>query len=525
METVWKLLHEDGEGTVVPEEAPTVAEALNAALHTSVYPDSLVVAHGILFALARDGGERYLVLVWPAGTTPAGIVEFHGDQRHADLPMGTATVLEAAADADHAEALRKMLPWTGPQLIAGRPSIGLGDRLGLATPGHVRAVEGTGYVPMLAQQSIREMTRTQRTPRQVMADATYGVLQTGFRSGFGADADHLKTPDDIDACRAAGFTFYTIDPGDHVADEADGMDAAALAEAFAALPWDALQATGDETLARYVQRPQQLTDAVTADFDEASLHRAAVKYGRAIAHTAAMYRHLVDGFGSPEAFELEVSVDETESPTTPAEHYYVAQELHRLGVRWVSLAPRFVGRFEKGVDYLGDLAELERTFDAHVVVARRFGDYKISLHSGSDKFSVYAMAAKHGPGRVHVKTAGTSYLEALRVLARHERDLFREILDFARDRYDTDKATYHVSADVANVPPAGDVPDDRLPDLLDDFDARQVLHVTFGSVLTEDKGERFRRRLMAALKTHEAAYEAGLEAHFARHIGPFMGGA
>ena len=70
-----------------------------------------------------------------------------------------------------------------------------------------------------------------------------------------------------------------------------------------------------------------------------------------------MYRHLLKAAGATPV-ELEVSVDETDTPTSPAEHYYVACELKRLGVEWVSLAPRFVGRFEKGVDYIGDLGEL-----------------------------------------------------------------------------------------------------------------------------------------------------------------------
>jgi hypothetical protein len=99
----------------------------------------------------------------------------------------------------------------------------MGDRLGLATPGHVRAVRATGssIAPIFAQQSIREMARTGRTPQQVMDDATWGAFLEGWTGGVGADADHLKTPADIDACLAAGFTFYTIDPGAHVDNRAD----------------------------------------------------------------------------------------------------------------------------------------------------------------------------------------------------------------------------------------------------------------------------------------------------------------
>src|ERR671939_1951620 len=101
-----------------------------------------------------------------------------------------------------------------------------------------------------------------------------------------------------------------------------------------------------------------------------------------------MYRHLEKVMGT-RPFELEMSVDETETVTTLAEHVYIASELKRLGVRWVSLAPRYVGHFEKGVDYIGDLEALRADLAGHAAIARALGPYKLSLHSGSDKFSVY----------------------------------------------------------------------------------------------------------------------------------------
>jgi hypothetical protein len=184
----------------------------------------------------------------------------------------------------------------------------------------------------------------------------------------------------------------------------------------------------------------------------------------------------------------------------------------------VSLAPRFVGRFEKGVDYIGDLETFSAEFARHVAVARALGPYKLSLHSGSDKFSIYSLVARLADGLVHLKTAGTSYLEALRAIAQVDPALFREILAFARERYDTDRATYHVSAQLAKVPAPDALDDADLPGLLEQFDARQVLHVTFGSVL-----DRFGDQLLAALRGHEETYYNLLESHFRRHLSPFTG--
>jgi hypothetical protein len=179
-----------------------------------------------------------------------------------------------------------------------------------------------------------------------------------------------------------------------------------------------------------------------------------------------------------------------------------------MGVRFTSLAPRFIGRFEKGVDYIGDLDALDAELAKHAAVTHHFGTYKLSLHSGSDKFSVYPLVAKHWGERIHVKTAGTSYLEALRVLASHEADLFLKIYDLGRECYEVDKRTYHVSAELDKLPNTQD-----LPSLLNDFHAREVLHVTFGSAIG-----KFGVELRSALIKHETAYYDGLRTHFEKHL-------
>jgi len=376
------------------------------------------------------------------------------------------------------------------------PSFGFGDRLGLATPGHIAAVRGTKFAPIFAQQSVRENARTGRTPQQVMDDARRAVDAAGWDGPWGADADHLKTPEDIPPFVAAGYTFFTVDPGEYVDNAADTDALEALKQKLTGFNWDELSAVylGDEG------------EQSWGRFEAETLMRATVKYGKAIGHAVTMFERLSD---AKDEFDFEMSVDETDSPTTPFEHFFIASELTRLGVRFTSLAPRFIGRFEKGVDYIGDLDALDAELAKHAAVTADFGTYKLSLHSGSDKFSVYPLIAKYWGERIHVKTAGTSYLEALRVLAKHEPDLFLSIYSLGRDCYETDKRTYHVSAQLDQLPQTED-----LPALLDDFHAREVLHVTFGSALT-----KFGPELKAALAKHETAYYDGLKLHFDKHLG------
>jgi hypothetical protein len=465
------------------------------------------------WALARtSAGARLAVLARPESRHL--LDEFEGEiSRHDGRPL-----LVAPLSPKNAAALRRHLSWLAPRPLGLQTSAGMGDRLGLATPGHVRAMQaaGRGLAPIYAQQSIREMTRTGRTPQQVMDDATWGAFGAGWRGMVGADADHLKTTADIDNCLAAGFSFFTIDPSEHVDSAADTDAAGTLRTKFDALPWDQLGDTAEAARARYAGRTFAI-EAHRIEVDEIALLRAAAKYGRAVCHVLRMYTHLV-AVSPGRPFDLEVSVDETDTPTSPAEHLYVASEMRRLGIQWVSLAPRFVGRFEKGVDYIGDIAVFEREFAVHAAIARFAGPYKLSLHSGSDKFSIYGIAARLARGLVHLKTAGTSYLEALRALSIAQPALFREIYVFSRDRYETDKQTYHVSADLGRAPAPESLADAQLPSLLEDFDARQVLHVTFGSVL---KAPGLSDRFRSALVAHQAEYDACLEKHFKRHLEPF----
>jgi hypothetical protein len=252
-------------------------------------------------------------------------------------------------------------------------------------------------------------------------------------------------------------------------------------------------------------------------FDQHTIFKAAAKYGGAIAHTVRMARYLKNKMGD-RPFDLEMSVDETDTTTTLHEHFYIASELQRLGIPITSLAPRFVGSFEKGVDYIGDLSAFERTFSEHVAVARTYGPYKLSIHSGSDKFRIYPIASRLAGDLIHLKTAGTSYLEALRTIARCNPGLFKEIVQYAIRRYPIDRATYHVSADPARISHVADLDRNDLPDLLENFHAREVLHVTYGSVLNE---RRFRTAFFETLREYEEDYTRVVEAHFDRHLSSF----
>jgi tagaturonate epimerase len=235
------------------------------------------------------------------------------------------------------------------------------------------------------------------------------------------------------------------------------------------------------------------------------------KYGPSLAHAMAMYRRLMD---KDIDCEVEFAVDETDYPTKPAEHVVVVNELQRLGMEFVSFAPRFVGRFEKGVEYIGDIEELQRDFEIHAELARALGPYKLSLHSGSDKFSTYPLIAEATQGQVHLKTAGTSWAEALRVIANNDPDLMREVLTLALDSFEANRKSYHLSCDPTRIPT--DPTDDEVAQLMDRVDSRQVLHVGYGAIL-----EEFGTRMYQVWNDNEEEHYRIIAGHFMKHLAPF----
>ena len=464
------------------------------------YAASRASHDGATFWLQRGVDGKELVI---EGATDAVLDAFTGA---ADGDRFTAP-----ANADNAYALRNTLPWLKPRLWGLATSAGTGDRLGLCTPGHVRAFQDvTGVNPVFAQQSTREMGRTHRTPRNVMDDATWGAFQGGWTGGVGGDADHQKTEESLSECAEAGFIFFTVDPGDEMDMAAHDDEAATVRAKAQALDLSSLDTTPADLVARYAGQTVEL-ESGPLTLDEEAVVRALAKAGPALVRGFELINH-VKSLGV--THELEFAIDETEKPTTLVEHVVVVSELQRLGVELVSFAPRWVGQFEKGVEYIGSRDDLAQNFQQHAEISRALGPYKLSLHSGSDKFSIYPLFAEATRGVSHLKTAGTSWIEALRVVARHEFDLLREILKLSLESFEENRHSYHLSCDPGKIP--ANPSDAQLDDLVTAVDSRQVMHVAYGAVL-----EKFGREIKQALDDHEEELYEIMHQHFVKHLAPF----
>lgn len=409
--------------------------------------------------------------------------------------------------------LNKYFPYTVPRAFGTEvATMGLGDRLGIASPGHIETLRHRKVKPILAQQSIRELTLTNRSMNDILDAAAFAVFQEGYKEGYGADGDHIKVDKDIEYALSLGISFLTLDCSDHIQNDVPRYSEAQVRDTFAQLP----QETRDHFNSYFLNQSFDV-NGIEIKYDELSVMKNVLLYGEALNYTDHVYKTFIET--SDRAIDFELSIDETETVTSPDEHFFVASELTRRGVTMTSLAPRFCGEFQKGIDYIGELDQFETELREHALIAEYFG-YKLSIHSGSDKFSVFPIIGKYTKGVLHVKTAGTNWLEAVRVVANTNPDLYRRMHRYGDEHFEEALKYYHITPDLSTIPPLDNVSDEDLPSFMDNDAARQLIHVTYGILLTAKDEEGhflFKDEFYRTLNENEDVYRHALIKHIGKH--------
>ncbi|MBC7188986.1 hypothetical protein H5U35_02060, partial [Candidatus Aerophobetes bacterium] len=434
-----------------------------------IYSESFKKVAGSFVFAARKKEERFLVVAENSSSFGfeadfLGKLVLEGDE---------FTLKLAKANSANLRILKEIFPHLSPKVCGLRKSFGTGDRLGVATSSHIAAFEGKDFFPVLAQQSVRENMRTGRDFGKVLEDVIWGCFQAGYEGEFGADADHVKKIEDLKEAAECGYTMFTIDLSDFIKEDTLTLSPQEKGKLCRNLP----QLKEVEKI--YLGRKYKIGKE-EFNFTEDLLVEVFLVYSKAIQHAAFCYRFLKD---QKREFDFEISVDETSLPTSPLAHIFIAEELHRKGVEFQNLALRFCGEWQKGIDYIGDVKKFEREVNIHAGIAKNLGGYKLSLHSGSDKFSVYPVFAKATGEKFHVKTSGTTYLEEIKLIAEKAPSLYRKIHKLALKKFDQDKAFYHVTCDISRIPSLDELSDDELPGLFNLPDCRQLIHFSFVSVL------------------------------------------
>jgi len=415
-------------------------------------------------------------------------------------------------------------------LILEKYTIGVGDRFAHQAKAQLKAFqmiapEGVEVAPVW-NKSNREHTFIGSEPSSVLAAAKDAVAALGWTKGWHVDADHigLKTVGRFLPCS----DFFTLDVADFI-----GKPAAL--EAVKAFVDRHPELVGTVSIAG-IERPFEIS--------REEVERVASKFLLAVQEAGNIYRHIAAEKNGEENFIAEVSMDETDSPQTPPELLIILAALADEKLKVQTIAPKFTGRFNKGVDYVGDLAQFEKEFnDDLAVIAHAIAKYglpanlKLSVHSGSDKFSLYPIirrALQRTWAGVHLKTAGTTWLEELIGLAEAGGDglaLTKEIYAYALAHVDELCAPYAsvIDIDRTKLPRADEVAKWDGAQMANairhipshpEFNAniRQLLHVSFK--LAAKAGTRY----TDLLKANEAVVAKNVtENLYDRHLKPLFG--
>jgi len=386
-------------------------------------------------------------------------------------------------------------------------SFGTGDRFGKEGTAQLSAIMeinnlGIPVVPVW-NKSNREHSIIGSLPADVKNEAARAVKAAGYSGSYYVDADHINI-DTVDKFMAAS-NFFTIDVAHYIGMKPDPDDVAGFATRF--------KGYQGKFFIPGIARPFEVTAAF--------LENLALNYLIALDEVRKIYERICNLKGEGN-FVAEVSVDEAEQVQGPVELFFILAELKHMGVRVQTIAPRFSGLFAKGVDYIGDPILFASEFEQDVAVLQHAiselglsGNLKLSVHSGSDKFSIYPYiksAIRKFNAGIHVKTAGTNWLEEVIGLAEAGGDgleIAREIYARSVERYDELAGPYAtvLHIDRLKLPASSDVNNwssRRFADALThdkncrDYnpDFRQLIHV--GYKVAAEMGDRF----LSALDTH-----------------------
>ena len=330
----------------------------------------------------------------------------------------------------------------------GKFSFGIGDRFEHQGEAQLRAIQkaaekGISITPVW-NKSNREHNIVHSEPSGTRREADAAVKALGWEAQYLVDADHINLGN-VDRFIAVS-DFFTLDVAMYINKQAPGESVKAFKQSCAVF--------GSQVVIPGIEEPVGITEEL--------LDGVASKYLAAIQEAQKIYRHIehVKGAGN---FITEVSMDEVEAPQTPVDMFFILKMIADLGIPAQTIAPKFTGRFNKGVDYVGDLARFAREFEQDVLVidyaVKNFGlpaNLKLSIHSGSDKFTIYPVMAemirKYDKG-LHLKTAGTTWLEeviGLALAGGEALSVAKEIYIKALDRKEELCAPY---ADVIDIDP------------------------------------------------------------------------
>lgn len=401
---------------------------------------------------------------------------------------------------DNIKNLIRFFDYLTPKKINKNVSVGFGDRIGLASGIHSSISKNYDFFPIFAQQSIREITKTQRKSEDVLFNSVIGIIQSGFKENWGADADHIRDVAGLKTLLNNDFlpySMFTIDTFDFMdTDESE------------------LNYAGDNNLKKRLKKAEKYIGKTikfhgyNVIYSEDNIHKIVKRYYKSLDFLLECYKIIKC---KTKNFNFEPTFDEKDIDTTPEDHFYIVNELFNDGVEFTTFAPKFPGIFEKGIDYIGDINYFISQLEIHKKIVDYFGNYKLSLHSADDKFSIFKPFKNVFGNNFHIKTSGTTWMESLRTVAEYNPDLFKLILNITFEKAQENSKAYYIKLDYPKINKL--LKSKNITDLIDIKETRQLLHVSYGSIL-----KKFRDEIIKVLMANEEAYEKNVMENYKRHF-------
>ena len=407
-------------------------------------------------------------------------------------------------------------------------SFGVGDRFGHECKAQLQAIlaakaDGVNIVPVW-NKSYREHSIIGTSPEHTYRAAEEAVKTMNWRGSYYVDADHVQISN-VDLFMDSS-NFFTLDVADSIGRSAD-----------------------EDKINDFIRKYSKYAGSLSIPgidevfhVNEDRLKAIAYKYLKAIDEAGSIYHHIqsIKGTGN---FITEVSIDETDTPQTPMELFFILAAIADQGIPAQTIAPKFTGSFHKGVDYIGDIEQFTKEFEQDLAIVafviNEFGlpeNLKLSVHSGSDKFSIYKpinKALKKYDAGLHLKTAGTTWLEELIGLASADGEglsIAKRIYAEAYMRFDELCAPYAkvVNIDKGQLPAPAAVSDWNRNDFVNavrhdlscgryDVNVRQLLHLAYK--IAAEMGAEFTNALE---QYHEYISPGVTENIYKRHIRPLF---
>ena len=380
---------------------------------------------------------------------------------------------------DHKTAvmLRREFPWTAPsRVLSLRKTMGVGDRLDLCAPGIMEGFRDSDAVPVPVQQSPRELNLSGRTWEEALDAATFAVYREGYLGPWGACADRLQSFQEIEAALAAGYTCLSVDCAP-------------------------LLGQGDAPTDELREQYQGRTFSVEGKqivFDRLTLEDCCREYGQVVILLSEIYY----SYAQRSEADLEILLNEADTPTGGAGLYFLANELCRRGVSFQAVCPRLELPLEAAAPLEEEAESLRKELELLNVVSRNFG-FKLSIRNLEHKPELLSLLWEVTGDRFHGGLGGLCWLEAMRLLAREEPVLFRLVYGLSLTALPVARQVFPSSLDETAIPSLDALTDGELPSLLFRPPVIRLLDLTYGQVLHS----QLKERLLIFLRSHTARLE------------------